>query len=406
MWTLVHLALRNVLRNKSRAAFTLGGIAFGVWMSMLMGSFVIGLGETMADDVVRSKVGSLQVHLRGYDDAKANQPLDFDMAEHGDVERIARSIPHVKAVAPHLVFGGLCNNGSAATMIIATGVDPERELQVLPLANRGLAGAPLASARPHSGLLGFELADAMGVKQGASLTIQAASRDGQQNALDLDVAGTVNNNLPLDSKRMMWVPLAYAQELVQMPGRVTEFALALDDMKYTDEVKTALERALGPKYHVQTWYELRASVKEIIQIQRMVLMAACLVFLIIAIVGVMNTMLMSVLERTREIGTMMAVGVRRTQVTVLFLWEAAFLALFGAGIGAILGYGVVGIVTRLGGVPLMAPGSAMLVHIVPHAPLWLAATAIIASALGTLAAAAYPAWRAARLRPVEALRAV
>ncbi len=406
MFTLVRLAFRNVLRNKSRAAFTLGGIAFGVWMSLLLGSFVIGLGETMADDVVRSKVGALQVHLRGYDDAKANQPLDFNMEEHGDVPRIALATPHVKAVAPHIVFGGLLNNGAASTMVIATGADPDAELKVLPLANRGLTGQPLSKDAPHAGLLGFELADAMGVKRGSTVTLQAASQAGQQNALDLDLAGTVNNNLPFDSKRMLWVPLAYAQELVQMPGRVTEFAIALDDIKYTDEVKEHLERALGPKYHVQTWYELRVNIKEVIQIQRIILMAACLVFLIIAVVGVMNTMLMSVLERTREIGTMMAVGVKRSQVTVLFLWEAAFLALLGAGIGAALGYGVVGIVVELGGVALTAPGSTMMVHIKPHAPLWLAAIAVVASALGTLAAAAYPAWRAARLRPVEALRAV
>ena len=406
MATLFRLAFRNVLRNKSRAAFTLGSIAFGVWMSILLGSFVIGLGETMADDVVRSKVGALQVHLRGYDDAKANQPLDFDMEEHGEVERVARGIAHVRGVAPHLVFGGLCNNGTAATMIIATGVDPAREALVLPLANRGLSGAPLDASKPHAGLLGFELAEAMGVRRGATVTVQAASQGGQQNALDLDLAGTINNNLPFDSKRMLWVPLAYAQELVQMPGRVTEFAIALDDITFTDEVKAKLERGLGQKYHVQTWYELRSNIKEVIQLQRIVLMAACLVFLIIAVVGVMNTMLMSVLERTREIGTMMAVGVTRAQVTVLFLYEAALLALFGAGAGALLGYGVVWVVVRLGGVAIVAPGSSMLVHILPHAPAWLAVLAMVASAIGTLVAAAYPAFRAARLRPVEALRAI
>lgn len=406
MWTLLRLAVRNVLRNRSRSAFTVSAIAFGVMMSLFLGGFSGGFIRVMIEDTVLGKVGALQVHRRGYDDAKESDPLKFDMPQGGEIVAKILATPGVTGVTSHVNFTGLINNGSSSTMIAGIAEDPLQEYKVLPLATRGLAGKALSVDTPSAGVVGYELANAMGVKAGSSVTLQAATRGGQQNALDMDVAGTVNNNAPMESKRMVHVPLAWAQELLDMKGRVTEYAIAVARLEDVDRIAADMQRRLGKDYQVQTWSELRANLADIIKIQEVILAVVSSVFLIIAVVGVVNTMLMSVLERTREIGTMMAVGVKRGQVMLLFMMEAAALACIGVGAGAAGGFGVLAVIVRAGGIKLTAPGSTSFIAILPAPQPWIIITAVGLSTVGSLCAAVWPAFRASRLRPVEALRAV
>jgi putative ABC transport system permease protein len=162
--------------------------------------------------------------------------------------------------------------------------------------------------------------------------------------------------------------------------------------------------ALGPEYEVQTWKQLRPNVDDVVNFQRLILGAICSIFLVIAIIGVINTMLMSVLERTREIGTMMAVGMRRGRITELFLWEAAALALMGTVSGLSVALSIILTIASKGGVPANAPGSTAVYHIIPAVPFGLLAPTILAAFFGTVLAGVYPSWRAARLNPVDALR--
>lgn len=404
--TLLPLAARNVLRNRSRSAFTVGAIGFGMTMTLLLGGLAGGLMQVMIDDIVFGKVGALQVHKRGYDDVKESDPLKFDMPQGGELARKIRATPGVTGIAARVVFTGLVNNGTSSTMFLGIGEDPALEYKILPLATRGLSGQALAVERPNGGVLGFELAAAMAVPIGGSVTLQAATRDGQQNALDLDVGGTVNNNAPMESKRMLHVPLGWAQDLLGMHGRVTEYAVSIADLDEVDTVAQDLQKRLGPDYHIQTWRELRKSLADMLDIQQIILGAVSFVFLAIAVVGVVNTMLMSVMERTREIGTMLAVGVLRGQVLVLFLFEAAALATLGVVGGSALGFGILGGIRALGGIELHPPGSPALIAIMPVPPSWLVVASVLACTLGSLLAAAWPAFRASRLRPVEALRAL
>jgi putative ABC transport system permease protein len=406
MFTLIRLAFRNVLRNKSRAGFTVGAIGFGVLMTMLLGSFIIGLGNAMIDDVVQGKVGALQVHRKGYDDVRENQPLDLDFAEKGDVVAKIQRVPGVTGVSPRLVFSGMAANGSQSTMIIAIGFDPNAEYQVLPNANEFLDGKPLDTAAANGAIFGLDLANALDLKSGSAGTIQAAAKSGQQNALDFELRGTLNNGNAFESKRSVMVPLKWAQELLGMQGRVTELAVATRDRDGIEDVAAQIRTTLGPGYEVQTWKQLRPNVDDVVNFQRLILGAICSIFLVIAVIGVVNTMLMAVLERTREIGTMMAVGMRRGRITVLFLWEAVALAVLGTTGGMTLALAIIATIIHKGGVPGTAPGSTAVYHIVPAVPMFLLLPTLLAAGLGTILAGVYPSWRAARLNPVDALRAI
>jgi putative ABC transport system permease protein len=406
-WTFLRLAGRNVTRNRARSALTFGAIFFGVALTILLAGFGNGLGTLMRNDIVLAKMGAIQVHRKGYADQKDNQPLKLDLPEGGELAARMRAVPGVVSVAPRLVFGGLVNNGTEATMFVGRGLDPQFEYQTLPWATKDISGKPISPDMPNTGVIGAELAAAMRVPLGGSVILQATTQSGRQNALDLDIGGSLDNANAFESKRFLHVPLAFAQSLTRMPGRATEYAIRVADTNQIDQVAAALRRALGPTYDVETWAQLQPNMADVITFQRIVIAIVSVVFLIIVVFGVVNTMVMSVLERTREIGTMMAVGVKRARIGVLFLLEAAILATLGASAGAGFGRGIVALITAKGGFAFAAPGSVSArYHLVPVIPPAIIALAVGTSILGALCAALYPAWKATRLRPVEALRAI
>lgn len=408
MWKLIALSVRNVFRNRGRSGLTMGAIGFGVLFTLLLGAFISGLGNVMIDDIVLGKTGALQVHRKGYDDVRENQPLDLDFDANGPELAAVRATPGVRAVSPRIVFGGLLNNGSQSTMFTAIAYDPKQEFAALPWAKFGLAGQAVGedAGKPNGAVLGDELAGAMQLSQGKVATLQAATRAGQQNALDLDIVGTQNNGNAFEAKRMVYVPLAFAQDLLGMSGRVTELAVALDDREQIEEVSARLRTALGPQWEVQTWKQLRPNVADVVRFQKQILMVIAIVFLVIAVIGVINTMLMAVLERTREIGTMMAVGVRRAKITWMFLLEGLALAAIGGTVGITIAGAIVFWLASRGGIASTAPGATAVYHIIPVMPLELVVPTFLSATLGTLLAAAWPAWRAARLNPVDALRSI
>lgn len=405
--TFARLAIRNVLRNRSRSALTMGAIFFGVAMTVVLAAFGNGLAALMVNDVVNGKAGAIQVHRQGYAADRENQPIGLDMPIGGEIEARMRAVPGVRAVAPRIVFSGMINNGSEATMFVGRGVDPVLEYQALPWAGRDVAGTAVRPGAPHAGVLGGDLARALGADGTGTVVLQATTQKGQQNALDLDLGGTIDNVTVFESKRFVVVPLAFAQDLLRMRGRATEYVVRIDDLDAVDAVAGRLRAALGPAYEIETWAELQPNLADIVLFQRVVVGIISIVFLVIVVFGVVNTMVMSVLERTREIGTMMAVGLRRARVGLLFLLEASILATGGAGLGGVIGRSVVLAMELAGGFAVPAPGMTRAVyHLIPIVPRGILPLAIAASIAGALAAALYPSWKAARMRPVEALRAV
>lgn len=406
MHTFLMLALRNIGRNKARSALTIGAITFSVAMTVLLSSLVSGMRHMMMDDVIRGRVGALQVHRAGYFDARENQPLELDLEHGGELQRRLESIPNVVAVAPRITFSGLVNNGAQATLFVGQAISPEEEIRALPLSTRDIVGRQVTGGEEPAGVVGTTLAEAMGIEPGSTLVLQASTQSKKENAVDLLVGGLNHNSNPMESKRLVYVPLDFAQELLDMRGRVTEYALAVADRDRIDDTAAQVRLALGPDYEVHTWNELRPGLLDVLDLQRAIFTFIALVFLVISVIGVANTMLMSVMERTREIGTMVAVGLRREQIGRLFLMEAGAQAVLGGAIGLVLGMGAALGIGALGGVPISEPGGTVPLQLVPAVSTAFAIGVVLAATLGATLAALWPALRAARLDPVEALRAV
>ncbi len=405
MSRLPQLALRNVGRNRRRSLITGVTIVFGVAMVLTVRGFTGGLSKLMVDDVVQGRAGALQVHRKGYVDNVDAVPTRLNLTYTDALRATIRGVPHVAGVSGRITFNGLVSNGANQTMFIGRGLDLGHELEACPRAKTlVMQGAALEAEDPKGAvLLGFELGQSFHLTPGQMVTLQSTSPGGRSNALDLTVKGLTASSLPFENKRVVTLPLSSAQQLVGLEGRVTEYVVAIDDLAYLDETAEALRVALGPEYEVHTWKTLQPFVRDLIVRQNFVLGAIAFVLFVIVLTGIINTMLMSVFERVREIGTLLAVGVKRRQVMQLFLIEAAVIGVVGGLAGAALGRLILFAVS-LEGIPIKLSGVSGASVMYPFATASFTALAVVVAVLGAIVAALWPAVRASRLNPVEALR--
>ena len=398
------LALRNLLRNTRRSLLTSGAVLLAVTASICLQGFGNGMLRLMAQNYIHGSIGAIQIHRRGFLEADTD-PLKLDLESNPALEAKIARVPGVVAVAPRITFDAMLSNGAESTMVMVIAVDADRESRVCPDRWATSKGARVGAGDSPDALVGQTLAEGLGAQPGATLTLLSATQTGASNALELNVRALSAAPDPMTSKRIVVVPLGYAQRLLAMPGRVTELAVEVANPAQVAEIADRLSVTLGPDYDVRTWLRiLPAADAEIHRIHMLLKIIASILFILV-LSGIVNTMLMGVYERVREIGTMLAVGVQRRQVVGLFLGEAMGLGVVGSIAGAALGLTLVATFGARG-IDVTPPGSNFSAVLRPFVSANYVAGAIVIAAIGAVAAAAYPAWRASKLTPVEALRAV
>ncbi|HND11944.1 MAG TPA: FtsX-like permease family protein [Pseudomonadota bacterium] len=400
---LVLLALRNLTRNKRRTLLTALAIVFGAMAIVLLQGFVNGFIRNNIEAIVMSKLGAVQVYRKGY--LGSDDPLKKSMPHDPALMARIRKVPGVVEVAPRIAFDGMVSNGAESTMFVATAIEPDLEYKVCPERPKRVAkgSTPLTQQQRGMTLIGKTLSDSLKANPGSTLVMQAAGPHASTNALDIEVSGYLPTLNLIESKRMATVQVGFAQELLRMKGQVTEYVVGVHNLEQMNDVAQRLRTELGDDYQVTTWEDIDPATRTRVSSLGYVLIFIAVVLFLLVATGIVNTMMMSVYERVREIGTMLAVGVRRWQVTALFLLEAMALGLTSSVFGSLLGYVVV---LWLGqrGIPMRPPGGDLL-WTYPHVQPSFMLIVIGFSITGAVLSALYPAYKASRLSPTDALRA-
>jgi putative ABC transport system permease protein len=404
---IVKIALRNITRNKKRTAITLAAVFVGIFVIILVKGLLAGLHKSFVSELTESVTGDLQIQRRGYQEAMESAPLKLSVSTDTAFEDALREVPAVDAWAPRVRFAGIVSTGENSTMFIGLAADPVRELNVTPRVVASVAeGTYLRADRPNGILLSEELARSLGAKIGTELTLLANTREGSMNGRDVVLIGLLTSTMPNAPRKLLVMPLAAAQEMLFMEGRATEVTVHLKRGAPPDPAAEALERRLkasGQELVVRGWREAMGFFVQIMDLQNFVFGIVLGVLFLMVLTGIANTMLMTVFERTREIGTMMALGMRRRSIVAMFLAEATAIGLLGATLGIVAGGGTVLWLGRRG-LSFVAPGTnaAWDIHpvLVPETVGIALGFAVVCSVIS----AAYPTWRAGRLHPVEALR--
>lgn len=331
------LALANATRNRRRSLLTLAVVAGGTAAMLLGGGFALYTYESLAQASARDS-GHLVLAGPGYFDAADAQSLAHGLRQSGELTRRLLATPGVRRVLPRLRFSGLISNGERSEIFVGSGVDARQEFLVKGPFMTLVAGELLERAPGAKGLpvvLGKGLARILGARPGAGLTLLSNTSAGGLNALDVVVAGVVGTGIDEVDQRLVLADLSTAQALL-LTDKVSKLSVYLDDIEATDAVGATLARALGGAVALRSWLEQAPFYVSVRGLYNRLFGFMGAIVLVIVIFSVTNTLAMSVLERTREIGALRAMGTTPAEVMTLFTLEGLTLGAAGALLGMAL----------------------------------------------------------------------
>jgi len=403
------IAFGNLLKNRRRSLVTIMGIGIGFVSVSLFYGYIHNTYDGLRNAAIKGEgIGHLTIYKKGWFLKGKFEPdkYMFTDAELGKVKAIAKTDENVVLVTPQLSISGLVSNGKMSTIFMASGVVPADE-QIIKGdwgKFRPVQGEKLSEKKEYGVEVAQDLAAILGMKPGSNGVVMATTPDGQMNALDIEVAGVFDTGTQASNDKYMRVPFSFAQSLYETE-KADRIVVLLTDWQNTEAVRGDLLDKLnkaGLECEIKTWNELSQFYSKVRGMFDMIFMFIFSIVFVVVSMSVVNTMGMAVVERTREIGTLRAIGVKRSGISVLFAMEGALLGFIGS-VGGAVAHTLLCIAVKSGDLSYVPPGNSssvpFIVDLLPGSMLILAFFLISLS----LFAAIFPARRAARLNVVEAL---
>ncbi len=398
-------AWRNLVRQKRRSLLMIAVVAFGFASFALAGGFIAQSFEALREGTIRS-VGHLQLIDRRALGRAEEATLEFGIHDSARARAAAAKDPDVAAVLPRIDFVGLATTGKRSVPFLGVGVDPGPEAAATLASDLVVSGKYLSREAEEGIILGTGLAAALEAKVGSRVTLMATTPDGSLNAVDGIVQGLSDVKFKELNDRYLAAGLPLVARLLQSGGTVTKLVVFLKPGSNEEKAATRLEKALaaaGFPVAVQRWQDLAVFYGQVKLLYIGIFGFVGAVLVVIVILSAAIVMTMAVTERTREIGTLRALGTRPSGILKMFLAEGVVIAATGCVAGTIIAL-VVRAALNASGIMLPPPPGATTgtpIHVNFYA---LAYVAGLAAMLATMAIAAYfPARRASRVAIVEAL---
>jgi putative ABC transport system permease protein len=399
----VWLAFRNVTRQRRRSLMGVVAVAFGIIALILAAGFIEWVYWAMREGVIGSRIGHIQVVRAGYLESGTADPFRFLLPERAPERAAIEAVAGVRAVAPRLAFSGLVSRGESTLSFTGEGLDPEKE-RTFSTAVLMTEGEGLSPDDKLGIIVGQGLAANLGVRTGDQVVLLANTATGGINAVEVRVRGLFATDSKAFDDVALRVPLRVAQELLRASG-AHAWVVVLDDTARTAPVAEALrERLGGGGLQIVPWYQVADFYNKTVALFSKQIAVMKLIIAVIIVLSISNTLTMSVLERTGEIGTSMALGIRRAQILAQFVGEGAIIGLIGGVVGVVLGLGLAAAISAVG-IPMPPPpGMARSFVGEVRVTASLVGEAFALGVATTLAASLYPAWKASRMEIVNALR--
>jgi len=421
MMLVLRIAWRSFVRHRRRSIITGAAIALGLAMLLAFLGLAQDAHRRMAELGIGLGGANVAVQGAGYQDELT---LDHVVAEPQPIIALARRVPGVRAVVPRVRASGLISTGAASAGVAVAGVDPELEAAVSTIAGAG-ARVDGAYLRPRSAVefahqpadiyIGAQLARTLDLAVGDRVVLEASPRGGSHpSSAAFFVRGVFRTGLDELDGFYVEIPLADAQALYGLGEAVTQVAVFTRDLDDTAAVTQALVAATAGRddLEVLPWQRTLRELYEAIVLDDLGFYLMMAIIFVIVGIGIFNTVLMSVVERTRELGVMMAIGTSKRRLFLFVLAEAGILAVVAAGVGAAIGVGI-HLYFHGHGLDMSALfGDLQVAGIVVSGTMYsklsvgdvVGWTAVVIGLV--LLSALFPASRVARLEPLEAMRHV
>ena len=398
------IAFRNTLRQKRRTVLTALTMVGGFVLASVSIGWSDGTYSTIIDMFTRNRLGHIQIHRQGYLDRHSlYRTID---RYHKTGQRIG-DIQGVESWTPRLFAAGLASVETKSSAVQVFGIDPEKEQNTIRFDRKITRGNPLSLKPGHEAVLGKGLAQVLEADLSQEVVIVSQAADGSI-ANDLyTITGIMASGDDEIDRMALYLHLEEAQELYVLPGQVHEIAIVVEDLTRVEQITQKIRKTLdAPDLEVSPWQEFAKAFYRAMKLDKEGMWIMIFVIILIVAVGVLNTVLMSVLERTREYGVQKAVGTKPKHILGQVILEINFIAAASILVGALLSLlanhliAVNGIALPFsftyGGVEFERMYSEVNLRTI----LIPAATVI----LSTMVVSFFPAFRAARIEPAKAMR--
>ncbi|GAP20996.1 ABC transporter permease [Leptolinea tardivitalis] len=402
MMQLIKMAFRDLLRNKRRSFFSSLALGMGLALLLLMAATVSGEIRGAMDTSIRLDSGHLQVRAKTYDANKNSVAYEDLIANPNEVAAKIASLEPVSVATPRLFASGILSDRDETTGIRILGIDTSSPAMA-PFKDGMLTGKYLENDDRSGILIGETLANKLSLKAGDAVNLLANTSNGDVDQQLFTIRGIFTTHTPAFDEYTVLMPLAKAQAITKTEDHASAIFVLLKNSDQVDNVKNALQTE---QLQVVTYLKMNEVLLQTEEFSRGYMVLIYLIVLAITAAVIVNTLIMSVFERTREIGILSAIGMKSTRIMSLFFIESSFLAIGGIFAGLIIGGIMVYFASTVGfyignyGATSMLIGERIYAYLTLKDAIDLTIMAFIVAILAAL----YPAIMAARLEPVEAMR--
>jgi putative ABC transport system permease protein len=399
---ILKVAWRNIWRNKVRSTVVIIAIAIGLWAGVFASAFVVGMMNQKIKSVIQFEMSHFQVHHPKFRDEL--QP-EFTIPESDKVVAKIAKEPRVKNITKRVISMPMLGSANKNGAIKVVGISPKEEAAVTQLNTFIQKGKYFEGVKKNPILISQETAEEYKIKVRSKVVLTLKQVDGEITSGAFRVVGIYKTNNNMYDKMNAFVRMEDLQKLLMIGSEIHEIAVLLKEHDQADPVANKFKK-VWPELEVKSWMDLAPGMRFMVEAKDTYAVIIVGIILVALLFSIINTMLMAVLERVRELGMLMAIGMGRWKVFQMIMLETIFLALIGGPLGLLLSwssiayFGSVGI--NLSSAAYVDYGMASMVYPELDISTYITVTAMVFSM--ALLAAIYPARKALKLVPIEAIR--
>lgn len=403
---LIKIAWRNIWRNRTRSLVVIGSIVVGVWAILAGTAFMNGFMVSYSADMIEHDISNVQIHNP---DFKTDFDINYSINNSEEKVDMISNWEGVLGASSRIISNGMISSPQKAGGVQIRGIDPEKEAIVTGLDSMIIEGAYFEGVKRNPIIIGSKMAKNLKVNVRSKVVLTFTDSNGDVTAGAFRVVGIIKSSSISINELYAFVRKDDISSLLGMNREAHEIAVLIDK-QYDENIIVSKYKEEYPNDLVETWREIAPELQFMQEMYSSMLYVLMAIIMTALVFGIVNTMLMAVLERTKELGILMAVGMNRIRVFFMIVLETIFISFIGSPIGLLVGainiymYSDKGVDLSNYSEGLEAFGYSSFLYPYLEPKVYIIVT--IAVFITAIIASLYPAYKAIRLKPVEAIHSI